>query len=734
MFDFIRDHQMNIMLCLCAACLTMTVMLFLTKFLSKQRKWILISLEIIATLLLFFDRLAYIYAGNTSSTAYIMVRLSNFMVFFMTSAIVLCFNFYLIDLLTVEGKLSSVPRRLVFTGFVSAFGMLLEIISSFTGLFYYFDSQNCYHRGSGFLLCYIVPVICPVIQFTAIAKHRKAFSRFIFTAIFLYIFLPIAMGIVQIFTYGISIVNMAMVMVSVFLYFFTYLDVNAAVEKAHKIEIQVIKDEQRNMKKIFGQAALAFAKVQENTEHMAQTAREIAQRAGKDEDECDKVYYAAFLCDAGSEALSCIKDYPYLSETALHVGEAYNEQMPEYSRIITVAKDYESMLNNPTIPAFFIREHFIREAGVKYDPLFAKLAVRIIDDKTNTGTSERKEKSVETELVSDNYRETISTGIEVTQIVTDITFNSIPLEKDKDFSAPSVILFDSYDKQVQTTPEAINSNKYLEYGEIWFDSHIISTGAKNMEVRNVTEVTEAADSSFYKITACRFEDHLLMKLQGPEKSFDVILALPSASKAVYIGITGENASISNIKITKTEKTTSETDIPRITEKVNYIDRIESDIPNVQIVNPLAVFTEPVEVKDRMKLYFHFQSLPDANLVWHCPYIILYHSDDKKVYGKNYREYAMIKFDGEDNETYEFSENDFFVKKTESFKTWEDWEAQNKAGYECQIEFVKSGNEIILRTQNKGILIQNTTKIKDGNKEIYVALSGDQIALTDIRIR
>lgn len=40
---------------------------------------------------------------------------------------------------------------------------------------------------------------------------------------------------------------------------------------------------------------------------------------------------------------------------------------------------------------------------------------------------------------------------------------------------------------------------------------------------------------------------------------------------------------------------------------------------------------------------------------------------------------MIKFDGEDNETYEFSENDFFVKKTESFKTWEDWEAQNQVG-------------------------------------------------------
>ena len=95
MFDFIRNHQMNIMLCLCAACVTMTLMLFLTKFLTRRRKWILITMEVVASLLLFFDRLAYIYSGNIDSIGYIMVRLSNFMVFFLTSSTVLVFDFYL---------------------------------------------------------------------------------------------------------------------------------------------------------------------------------------------------------------------------------------------------------------------------------------------------------------------------------------------------------------------------------------------------------------------------------------------------------------------------------------------------------------------------------------------------------------------------------------------------------------------------------------------------------------
>ena len=75
-----------------------------------------------------------------------------------------------------------------------------------------------------------------------------------------------------------------------------------------------------------------------------------------------------------------------------------------------------------------------------------------------------------------------------------------------------------------------------------------------------------------------------------------------------------------------------------------------------------------------------------------------------------------------------------MKKTEVFKNWEEWENLNKTGYECQIDFLKDGNEITIRTQNKGIYIENVSKIKDGNKDVYVALSGDQVALTDIRVR
>lgn len=750
MFDFIRDHQMNIMLCLCAACFTMTVMLFLTKFLSKRRKWILITMEFVATFLLFFDRMAYSYSGNTSAAGFIMVRLSNFMVFFLTSSTVFIFNFYLADLLLTEGKLAKVPKRLMFAGFASTAGMMLAIISAFTDFYYYFDFQNVYHRGPGFLIAYLIPVICPIVQFTAIIKYRRNFSKFIFTAVTLYIFLPLLTGIIQIFAYGISIVNMAMVLVSVSLYFFSYLDVNAAVEKAHEIEIQSFKTEQARMKSVFVQASKAMASVLEKgdkaqkgrAERIATMSRELAKRAGKDEEDCDKVFYAGYCFEAGDEALSCITTFPYLLETAQAVGKDYDESLPEYSRIITVAKDYDKMINDTTVPPFFVRDFFIREAGRKYDPMYAKFAVQILDSETNKGVFEKAAEEMKTELECHDYREEITAGIPVLQNIAEISFECSPIDKGARFSIPSIILFDSSDEKVQKTQDSIESHKYIEYCEIWFDGHSISTSARNMEIRNEKDTNATADTKAateggwtpYKITTSRFEDHLLLKMQGPEKIFDAIIALPSASKSAFIGITGENVHIKNIKLNHTNQLTEENDIPRIAEKLNYINRIESDIPNVQIVKPLAEFTEGIEVKNSMKIYFHTQSLPDANLVWHCPYIILYYSDDGKVHGKNYCEYAMIKFDGEDNGSNDNAENEFIMKKTENFTSWEDWEELNKTGYESQVEFMKNGSEIMVRTHNKGIYIQNKTKIRNGNKDVFVAFSGDQVALTDIRIR
>ena len=784
MFELIKNHQLDIMLSLCAVCFTMAVLLLITRFLPRKQKWILIAMEITATLLLGFDRLAYIYSGDTSAIGYIMVRLSNFFVFFLTSAIILVFNSYLSDLLVRDAKVTSLPRRLIFSGIVSLIGMLLSVITVFTGLYYYFDEQNQYHRGFGFLICYIIPVFCPLVQFSAIYKYRHKFSRFIYTALVLYIFVPIIVGIIQIFTYGISIVNMTMVLVSVFLYIFTYLDINDDVVKAHNLEMEALKEEHKSMQRLFSQTAKALVNAQEKrsdyfqgfSQKTAEYAFMIAKEYGKTSEECDIIYYSALLHNAGcdsipdsligkeenlteeevkilkelplvsSDILSNIKEFPYLSQSARYINERYDgkgfpeglkgKAIPEISRIIAVARAYVSMINKKNyvnhLTNAIIREALIKESGNSLDPVFTNILVHIIDTKINDA-SENTSAHKNSELNCSRYRDAITEGIPVIQNFTEITFNCSPKACENGFSAPSIIIFDSYDKQVHHNQKTIESNNYVEYGEAWFDGHIISTSARNMEVQVRENENPQTDKESYIIRSVRYEDHLLITLTSQTKVVEVTVALMNISKAAYIALTGENCLIKDIKTEVSEIQATENTIPRIAELISYINHIESDIPNVQVNSTRQEYTKGIEIKNHLKIRFHTKSLPEANLIWHCPYIVLYYSDDEKVGGENYREYALIKLNGEDNGSNDYAKNTFSLRKENTFNSWTEWKEENKSGFESVIEFSRKGNKVTLKTINLGLSIKNVTEVLDDKGRIFVALTGDRCALTDIRL-
>ena len=781
-FAFIREHQLNIMLVLCAICATMAFLLLITRFLASKRKWILIFMELIAAFLLGFDRLAYIYKGDMTSIGYIMVRVSNFMVFFLTSAVVLGFNLYLMDLLVNEGKMNRIPKRLKAVNIGASVGMALVIVSQFTGLYYWIDEQNEYHRGSGFLICYIVPVVFPIIQYTVIHQYKKAFSRLIYISLVLYIFVPIAVGIIQIFAYGISIVNMAMVMVSVFLYIFTYLDINDEVEKAHEIEVDNLQREQKSMKRLFDQTVTAFVTAIEKKDsfseghsvRVAELARKIAECAGKNQEECNEVYYAALLHDVGmigipdaviqkadnfteeelqqkkqkpvlgAEILSSITEYPYLSQGARYSHERYDgkgypeglkgQEIPEISRIIAVADAYDTMTSKKSQhePRSYqaVREKFIKHAGSRFDPAFSDIMIQLMDAEHLENESETM---TETELQCGKYRETISAGIPVVQKVTRICFECTETDTSTgNFSAPSVILFASYDQHIHDNAKAIETYHYLEYGEIWFDGHYVSTNARNIEIQVIEK--KIKQNQKYEIITGRFEDHIWIQLITSTCITKATIALPDSSKSAYLSLTGENCHISDISVQQTEFLTTDSDVKKIVSKISYIDRLESDLPNIQIDHNRSASTEGIPVLDELRIDFHTMSLPSADLVWHCPYIVIFYSDDKKIGGRGYREYALIKLNGESSGENSCAKNQFHMKKNETFPGWNAWKEKHKAGLECSVQLIKKGNKIILRTENLGIAIENTTVIHNGTGKVYTALTGNRITLTDIRIK
>ncbi|MBQ5311946.1 MAG: diguanylate cyclase, partial [Oscillospiraceae bacterium] len=276
---------------------------------------------------------------------------------------------------------------------------------------------------------------------------------------------------------------------------------------------------------------------------------------------------------------------------------------------------------------------------------------------------------------------------------------------------------------------SIEAYRYLEYAEVWFDENSIATAARKIH----TDMREK-DSTGYEIMMGRYDDHLMLRMTSPGREKELVVALANGVKSAYLALTGEHCVLRDISVRQTGITVKAGDIPRIAAEVSFIARMESDIRNVQINRTRSAHTEGIELNKRLKLMFHTMTLPGADLVWHCPYVVIFSSADGSVHGDGYREYALIKFCGENECSEEYAHNSISIRKGPDFPGWDEWKNNNSRGYECEVLLERKGSRIVTRTCNFGVQIENTTEIYEMPERIYAALTGDQVALTDIRIK
>lgn len=798
MFDFLREIQLNIMMCFTAICSVVAVFVFVSRVISPARKVRLILLSLGAGALLEFDRACYVFRGVEGNVAYWWVRVGNFMVFTLSLFLQYMFCLYLVDLITHEGEYEKPPKRLIFAQYLAVFGFLMILLSQITGFYYSFDEHNRYQRGPGFLICYAVPAVLFFIMLSAIVKYTKKVNRYLRMSLFAFVVIPLIATVVQIFTYGLSLTNISLVGMVIVLYIFVLLDSNEAVERANALEIAHLKEETEGLYRLFEQTATAFvsaidAKDKYTKGHsvrVAKYAKNLAEMKGMSEEECRKVYYAALLHEIGKigisdtilskdsaltdeeyeilkkypiigrDILSSITDFPFLSIGAYSHHERYDgtgypeglkgEEIPEIGRIIAIADAYDTMTSQrsyrPPIPQQKVREEFVKGQGTQFDPEYTKVMLHMIDMDSEYQMQEQvevREFTENTEIICDEYRSSVSEGVALTSKKVTIHFSCTPKKgKPEEICMPALVLFDSLDAAVHTTLREIDNLNYFEYAELWFDGHAICSGARNLkskvtkgeDVPSVREVFDRGETIEFKLEAVKYKDHVQMELSSDYETMKVIIALSDNSRFAYVAFTGEHCHIKNVRIDHAEEEIGENVIPRIAEEVSYINRLEGDIPNIQVDGYRTDATDGIEVTDGMEINFHAMSLPTARLVWHCPFLNLFYSDDKKSQGEGYREYALIRLDGEAWEEGEFAANRMNMKKEEEFGGWDEWKRVSKNGYDCSVVIRRSGNRITTVTKNNGISIKNVTTIFENNGPVYVALTGDQVALTDIRIR
>ena len=791
MIGTLESIQLDLMLILSGISAATAIFMALSKSLDRERKIFLILTNVCAVLLLFFDRLAYIYRGDVSETGYWMVRISNFVVYAMVLLIVWAFNHYIRDIYSDETGFKKIPLRLKLVDYLVMLGLILLAVSQKTGLYYYFDESNNYHRSPLFFISMAIPCAVLIMQLTVVVQYHKYLRTGLFISLVLFTTLPLVAGILQLKFYGLSLINITTGFLSAMLYLFALKDMNITVARARKLELDYLRKESEDTKRLFAQTAEALASAIDakdkytkgHSSRVAEYSKKIAELVGKDPQECDEIYYAALLHDVGkigisrsilnkkgklsddefqvikehpnigAQILSSINESPYLSIGAKSHHERYDgkgypeglkgDDIPEIARIIAVADAYDAMTSSrsyrDTIPQQIVREEFVKCLGTQFDPVFGKLMLHLIDLDTEYKMKEKedvKELAGKSELVCDEYRSSVSEGILVTKEISRIKLKSTPEEGyPKARSIPSIVLFDSLDSRIHTDEKNAARLLYFEYGEIRFDGNVVRKGARKMQT-NVTKGSGKAASDkaeSYEIEAVKVRDHVLIKIKSEAETIEITAALPDSARWAYIGLTGEHCLISDVSISRDEESVPDDYIKRIAEEISYIDVPEGDVPNIQSDGYRSASTDGILLKDKLSVSFHSMSLPTARLIWHCPYFCIFSSDDGKVGGPNYREYSLIRLDGENWAPGDYSTNKTNINYTDEFTDWEAWKEVNKAGLDVEASFEKTGNLITLITKNKGIEIHNVTKISETPETVYIALTGDQCAITNIRI-
>ena len=556
----------------------------------------------------------------------------------------------------------------------------------------------------------------------------------------------------------------------------------------HAAELDVKAEQQSRDQKILQEVIESYSQVVDakdpytngHSSRVAEYAVKIAELAGKNDEECQKIYFTALLHDVGKvgipdsiinkpgkltkEEFNIIKQHPekgnqilseidafsYLSVGAHFHHERYDgkgypnglkgEEIPEIARIIACADAYDAMTSRRSyrdpIPQHIVREEFVKGIGTQFDPEFARNMLHLIDLDAEYAMKDREEnkKLRDRKEIHISYRRsTVSPGVLLGPCMTTIKVNVSPdTPGSRNTPRPSVLLFDSLDGFIHDIEKDKKEMLDFEYGEIWFDgSHTVS-GARKME--STVTGDDSGKDGHYTIETVRIKDHALVRIRGNGCTFETIIALPDSSRFAYLAFTGEHCVLSGIEISQSEKEVPADYIPRIAEEISFINVPAGDIPNVQADGYRTSSTDGILLKDRMTISFHTMSLPTARLVWHCPFICIFNSENGKVEGNNYRELTLLRLDGECWEGDPDCSIELDVNKTPEFTDWDTWKQYNLKGYDVTVSIVREDNRIITTTTNGGISIKAATVINTEIDPVYVALTGDQCAITNIRIK
>ena len=217
--------QVAILIWGCVFCAIAALCIFLSSNYDREKRRYLILMESFASLLLLMDAMAHIFSGYPGVPGNVMVRISSFLVFLLSDVVLLCFHIYVCVYLFSKRERRTLKR--VKAGYViAAAGVAFVVISQFTHWYYYIDGDNCYHRAPLYIMSILFSAAGLLIDLTLLLQYKKRVSRKLLFSMLLCIVLPAVAAAVQVFRYGMSLIDFSVGISMIIMFIVTMTELN----------------------------------------------------------------------------------------------------------------------------------------------------------------------------------------------------------------------------------------------------------------------------------------------------------------------------------------------------------------------------------------------------------------------------------------------------------------------------------------------------------------------------
>ena len=192
------------------------IYLYLSKSVIRKQYRSLGALELIVGVMLFFDASAWFFRGVPGSFAHTILVISNYITILCNAFLPVALMAYTVY--SVEKEYRTHRMLLIVTGIGAFNGLFYMIAQSRSFIFSIDPVTNLYHRGGGFGIWSVLILLETAGTIVYLTIKREHIEKRRFIAIMSFVILPLIASVLQIFIYGFSLSNIAIIIASAILF------------------------------------------------------------------------------------------------------------------------------------------------------------------------------------------------------------------------------------------------------------------------------------------------------------------------------------------------------------------------------------------------------------------------------------------------------------------------------------------------------------------------------------